>query len=131
MILGKFKNKVKQVFETQTSLLQKKAGVFRTDEVECAIDDDVVECKEMDGGQYTYPAPVVAPTDPWFIDPPLTEKQMDYMERETEIKKQETGKEDPDIHQKMYEIATKNWNTVQVDDEGWMSGTGYQGQFRG
>ncbi len=120
MIFKRIKKKVKQVFETQTSLLQKKANTFRVEDVKDDLEDD-----------YTgVPAPVVAPSDPWFIDPPLTEKQMDYMERETEIKKKESVKEDPDIHQKMYEIATKSWSTVQVSDEGWMSGTGYQGQFR-
>tara|TARA_B100000900_G_C20495736_1_gene681510 strand:- start:146 stop:511 length:366 start_codon:yes stop_codon:yes gene_type:complete len=121
MIFSRIKNKVKQVIETQTTLLQKKAGTFKIEDVKDDLGDD-----------YTgVPAPVIAPADPWFTDPPLTEKQMDYMERETETKKQESGKEDPDIHQKMYEIATENWSTVQVIDDGWMSGTGYQGQFKG
>ena len=74
------------------------------------------------------PAPVVPPSDTWFEDPPRTEKQVDYMERETEIKQENQGKEDPEIHQKMYEIATKNWTTVK-ETSGWQSGTGY-GQFR-
>jgi len=66
------------------------------------------------------------------------------MEMEFEMKKREdqqrkeTTKEPEDIHQKMYEIATKSWNTVaetQGGSEnfhegpgGWNSGTG-MGQF--
>lgn len=99
------------------------------EKVECAIDEDVLECSEMDTPPYTgVPAPVVPPSDSWFQDPPRTQKQEDYMEMETEIKKENQGKEDPDIHQKMYEIATKNWTTVK-ETTGWQSGTGY-GQFR-
>ena len=37
--------KPKQEVETQTTLLQKKAGTFN---VECAIDEEVVDCNEMD-----------------------------------------------------------------------------------
>lgn len=99
------------------------------DDIECAIDENVVDCEEMEKPYIGVPAPVIAPSDPWFSDPPMSQKQMDYMERETEIKKQEEGVEDPDIHQKMYEIATKNWTTVK-ETEGWQSGTGYN-QFRG
>ena len=99
------------------------------EKVECAIDEDVLECSEMDTPPYTgVPAPVVPPSDSWFQDPPRTQKQEDYMEMETEIKKENQGKEDPDIHQKMYEIATKNWTTVK-ETKGWQSGTGYS-QFR-
>jgi len=99
------------------------------EKVECAIDENVVECSEMDTPPYTgVPAPVVPPSDSWFQDPPRTQKQEDYMEIETEVKKENQGKEDPDIHQKMYEIATKNWTTVK-ETKGWQSGTGY-GQFR-
>ena len=86
------------------------------------------------------PAPVMPPSDPWFPDPPRTQKQLDYMEQETLIKQREATErlhaemrketvESEDIHQKMYEIASKNWTTVK-ETKGWQSGTGY-GQFRG
>ena len=91
------------------------------------------------------PAPAYLQEDPWFGPvPEYTEKQRDYMEMEFEMKKREdqqrkeTTKEPEDIHQKMYEIATKSWNTVaetQGGSEnfhegpgGWNSGTG-MGQF--
>jgi len=119
-MISTIKNLIKNLFIPKFEYQEK---------VECAIDEDVVECSEMDTPPYTgVPAPVVPPSDSWFQDPPRTQKQEDYMEIETEIKKENQGKEDPDIHQKMYEIATKNWTTVK-ETTGWQSGTGY-GQFR-
>ena len=118
------------------------------EKVECAIDEDVVKCSEMDTPPYTgVPAPAVLPSDSWFQDPPRTENQMDYMERETEVKKQEQENrqywtnESEDIHQEMYDLATKNGKTTtqlnpvggsetfQEGPGGWKSGTGYS-QFR-
>ena len=92
------------------------------------------------------PAPVVLSNDSWFGDVTYkSQKQEDYMEQETEMKlqeqkrREEAGEEPEDIHQKMYEIATKNWNTVaetQGGSEnfhegpgGWNSGNG-RGQFQ-
>ena len=144
-----FKRKVKQVFETQTTLLQKKAGTFNEEKIECAIDENIVDCGEMDSPPYIgVPAPAYLEEDSWFdITPPVyTEKQRDYMEQETIVKMQEEMQhteitcESENIHQQMYEIATKNWNTVgetqggsenfQEGPGGWSSGTGYQGQFK-
>ena len=52
-----------------------------------------------------------------------------------EKKRKESGAESDDIHQKMYEIATQNWNTVsesqggsenfQEGPGGWQSGNGW------
>ena len=118
-----------------------------SEEIECAIDEKVVECGEMDNPPFVgVPAPAYLEDDAWFGgSPELTEKQQDYMEQETEFKKQEEEKrseitcESHDIHVKMYEIATKNWTTVaetQGGSEnfkegpgGWNSGTG-MGQFK-
>ena len=109
-------------------------------EVECAIDQDVVECDEMDSPPYTgVPAPVVLTDDPWFGSPVISDENQDYMEKETEIKKQEEENrqywtnESEDIHQEMYDLATKNYSTItQLDpvggsetfQEGWQSGSG-------
>ena len=91
------------------------------------------------------PAPAYLPNDEWFGESVLTEKGMDVVQQEAEIKQQEEERkeeliaagiliEDEDIHQKMYEVATKNWNTVaetqggsenfQEGPGGWNSGTG-------
>ena len=97
-------------------------------DIECAIDEDVVECSEMDSPPYTgIPAPILTPVDDWFSGPYgcPTEKQQDYMVQEAEIKKQEAEnrqywtKESDNIHQEMYDLATKSGaTTVQLDPIG-------------
>ena len=97
-------------------------------DIECAIDDDVVECSEMDSPPYVgVPAPILTPVDDWFSGPYgcPTEKQQDYMVQEAEIKKQEAEnrqywtKESANIHQEMYDLATKSGaTTVQLDPIG-------------
>ena len=140
-------DKLKKIIETQTTILQKKAGSFKEEEIECAIDETVVECEEMDSPPYVgVPAPVVLSGDPWFGDPVLSNDSQDYMEKETQIKQQEEENrqywtnESENIHQEMYELATKSGKTTvqlnpvggsetfQEGPGGWMSGTGYQGQ---
>ena len=98
-------------------------------DIECAIDEQTVECAEMDEEPaYTgIPAPVLTPVDDWFSSPYgcPTEKQQDYMAHEAEIKKQEQEnrqywtKESANIHQEMYDLATKSGaTTVQLDPIG-------------
>ena len=114
--------RIKQLIETQTSLLRKKAGVFKEEDIECAIDEQLVDCKEIDREPYVgVPAPTLTPYDDWFSEPVTTSKQQDYMERETEIKKQEAAfaSEPENIHQLMYEIATESsTTTLQLDPIG-------------
>ena len=114
-------------------------------DIECAIDEDVVVCSEMDSPPYTgIPAPILTPVDDWFSGPYgcPTEKQQDYMVQEAEIKKQEAEnrqywtKESADIHQEMYDLATKSGKTTtqldpvggsetfQEGPGGWQSGVG-------
>ena len=116
------------------------------DDIECAIDENIVECKEMDKEPpYTgVPAPVVLSNDSWFGDVTYkSQKQEDYMERETEMKMQEqkrreeAGEEPENIHELMYELATKNQSTtLHIDPPGgsenfhegpggWNSGNGW------
>ena len=169
MIIKKLKeiiNSPKQEVETQTTILQKKAGTYK---VECAIDEEVVDCAELEAPihecgpshfshgyspygnippEYRYigvPAPVALSDDSWFG--PATyksQKQLDYMEKEIEMKRQEReynfSVEPDDIHQRMYEIATNNQNTTvhlnppggsenfHEGPGGWNSGNG-MGQF--
>jgi len=123
-------------------------------ELECAVDETTVPCEtlgevyyspEAQGTWWTgVPAPAYLKDDEWFGPAPeYTDNQKDYMERETEIKRQEFEKsfsiEPENIHQVMYEMATSNWNTVDETkqsmggsenfQEGWNSGTG-MGQYR-
>lgn len=91
-------------------------------------------------------APVFLMDDPWFGSAPKTEKVIQHEEKiaaENKIKEEQQrkfNKESENIHQMMYEIATKNWTTVaqsqggsenfQEGPNGWCSGNGYN-QFRG
>jgi len=96
------------------------------EKVECAIDEDIVECSEMDTPAYTgVPAPVYLENDEWFGTAVVSEKSQDYMIQETEIKQQESENrqywtnEPEDIHQVMYEMATKSGaTTLQLDPIG-------------
>ena len=80
----------------------------------------------MDAPPYTgVPAPVYLENDEWFGTAVVSEKSQDYMVQETEIKQQESEnrqywtKEPEDIHQVMYEMATKSGaTTVQLDPIG-------------
>jgi hypothetical protein len=61
------------------------------------------------------------------------------MKMQEEKRREEAGEEPENIHQLMYEMATKNWNTVaetlggsenfQEGPGGWNSGNG-MGQFQ-
>jgi len=125
--------------------------------VECAIDEEVVDCKEFEEDGLDYedqyytgvPAPDYLEIDPWFAPPVLSEKQMEYKEAydaavaDQQIADEVSGQEPSDIHQKMYEIATaSNGTAIQRDPiggsenfqggdngYGWMSGTGMN-QFK-
>ena len=105
--------KIKEIFETQTSLLRKKAGIFKEEDIECAIDENVVDCKEIDKEPYVgVPAPALTPHDDWFEDPPKSEMQIEFEAFKQEAHKFYGTKESENIHQQMYEIATKNSTTT-------------------
>ena len=105
------------------------------DDIECAIDENIVDCKTFDDEQEKayvgVPAPILNPVDEWFSSPygfavpAITQKQKDYMAQEAEIKKQEDEnrqywtKESSNIHQEMYNLATKSGaTTIQLDPIG-------------
>tara|TARA_Y100000356_G_scaffold91436_1_gene76951 strand:- start:179 stop:577 length:399 start_codon:yes stop_codon:yes gene_type:complete len=111
------------------TLLEPKRKITK-DQIQCAIDEQIVDCegeafKQDALNYYTgVPAPVYLEDDPWFGPAPArSQKQLDYIEQETFIKQQqaqEVGKREPDnIHQLMYEIATKSSaTTLQLDPVG-------------
>ena len=101
-------------------------------DIECAIDEQTIDCKHFDDDQdkayVGVPAPVLTPHDDWFEDAPKTEMQMEYEHinddphdgwwLRPEWQDQET-KESANIHQEMYEIATKSGaTTLQLDPIG-------------
>ena len=117
---------INTVKETIKSILGIEKKIDEKD-IECAIDEDVVECTEMEEEPFTgIPAPDYLPDDEWFGPAPeRTEKQKDYMAVEMEWKieeqkkREESRAEPDDIHQVMYEMATKSGaTTVQLDPIG-------------
>ena len=128
MIIKKLKETLGQVFHSPEATgtwgdditVNMDGGVGGSWKVECAIDEEVVDCREMDSPPYVgIPAPAYLEDDEWFGPAPVkTEKQMEYMEMETKIKKdreqreKEFSIEPDDIHQKMYDIATQGASTT-------------------
>jgi hypothetical protein len=102
----------------------------KPNDIECAIDEDKVDCEHLDDDQdkayVGVPAPILNPVDEWFSSSygcpsAVTEKQKDYMEQETVMKQQEQNSsiEPENIHQVMYEMATRSGaTTVQLDPIG-------------
>ena len=100
------------------------------EDIECAIDENIVDCEHFDDDQdkayVGVPAPVLTPHDDWFEDPPKTEMQMEYEHINDDFQdgwwllpEYQDTKESPNIHQEMYEIATKSGaTTVQLDPIG-------------
>ena len=91
-------------------------------------------------------APVVTPTDTWFSKPVKTEKVIAYekhvaqkIEEQKIIEAAQPKKEPQNIHQVMYERASKSFGSwqetlggsenFQSGPGGWNSGTG-MGQFK-
>lgn len=137
------KEEPKKEVETQTTILQKKAGTYTSPingKDESKFDEWIEE--EFEEKSYTgIPAPAYLEDDPWFPAPVLSEKQMTYKEAheqavaEQQILDESENKESADIHQKLYEAATKSWTTVtenlggsenfQEGPGGWNSGNGF------
>ena len=123
MIIKAIKETLGQMFYSPEA---SGSWVIEEEDIECAIDDQIVDCSKVDSTPYVgVPAPAYLEDDEWFGPAPVkTEKQMEYMEMETEMKKQEEEKrkeyngEPCNMHQLMYEMATSNWNTVQETQGG-------------
>ena len=98
------------------------------EEIECAIDENIVDCMEMEKKPYTgFPAPTYLEDDDWFGPAVISDSNKDYMEREYEatqrlhddIRRENATKEPENIHQVMYEMATKSAaTTLQLDPIG-------------
>ena len=146
MIIQKLKETI-GIFKREQATSVNWPDLIDEEDIECAIDENVVDCegeafKQDALNYYTgVPAPAYLEDDEWFGPAPIrSRKQIDYMEQEMEMKRQEREEnfsvEPSDIHQKMYEIATKNHNTTLDLDPpggsenfhtgpgGWNSGNG-------
>ena len=123
MIIKAIKETLGQMFYSPEAT---GSWVIEEEKIECAIDENTVDCSEMDSPPYVgIPAPAYLEDDEWFGPAPVrSEKQIDYMEMETQVKQQEEEKrreyngEPCNMHQLMYEMATSNWNTVKETQGG-------------
>ena len=103
--------------------------------LECAIDEDTVDCGHLDDDQEKayvgVPAPILNPIDEWFASPygcpsAITEKQKEYEHINDDFQdgwwllpEYQDTKESPNIHQEMYDLATKSGKTTtQLDPIG-------------
>ena len=116
------------MIETFTSALKGILGLNKKiseQEIECAIDENIVDCTEIEEDDYVgVPAPDMLIVDPWFGPAVISDLNKDYMEQETFAKQQEQetqsdSVESDNIHQEMYELATKSAaTTLQLDPIG-------------
>ena len=165
MIIKKLKETM-GIFKREQATSINWPDVIDEKDIECAIDETQIDCLDLEAplvecgpGHFTQgygwlgnadrapiaytgiPAPVYLQDDEWFGPAPVrSQKQIDYMEQEVKIKREEFEKnfsvESNDIHQRMYEIATQNHNvTLDYDYSGgsenfhsgpggWNSGNG-------
>ena len=98
--------------------------------LECAVDENAVDCDHLDDDQdkayVGVPAPILNPVDEWFSSPygcppAITQKQKEY--QEFDVFKEEAikyySKEPDNIHQVMYDMATKTKRTnLDIDPVG-------------
>ena len=107
-----------------------------TDEdIECAVDENVVDCKtfddEQDKAYVGVPAPILNPLDEWFSSSygcpsAITEKQKEHEHINNDFQdgwwlrpEYQDTKESLNIHQEMYDLATKSGKTTtQLDPIG-------------
>jgi len=133
---------IKQVIKSIKQIFIPRSE-FEEDDVDCLVDDKKFDCGTFKESSWTgVPAPAVLQEDSWFGSvPEHTEKQKEYLQQEAQErlhddlrKEHEKSKESENIHQEMYELASKSWNTVsetqggsenfQEGPGGWNSGTG-------
>ena len=134
--------KLKETIAAFTTIKVTKSPIVDEDTTnyEEWIEEEVREREAYIGA----PAPDYLPEDPWFPAPVFSEKQLTVKEAheqaiaDNQILADESNHavESSDIHQKMYEIATKgSATTLQLDPPGgsenfhegpggWTSGTG-------
>ena len=116
---------------TLTKTLKNILGITENKKVKLTIDDLEAPLFECGPGHLTQgygfigiPAPTVLTDDPWFGPAPISDSNKDYMEREYDVLKEDAHtiqeiKEQENIHQIMYEIATRcGKTTTQLDPVG-------------
>ena len=116
-----------------TKTLKNIFGFTKQKEVKCAIDDLEAPLFECGPGHLTQgygfvgiPAPKVLKNDPWFGEPVKSEKQLEYEHINDDphdgwwLRPEWQDPKEPDnIHEVMYDMATKSGKTTtQLDPIG-------------
>ena len=118
MIIKKIKETLGQVFHSPEA-----SGTWTTDDIECAIDDNIVDCEKLESPYVGVPAPEGNVYDEWFADRNgnVFVEDIEFAGNYEgplyapytavdEFRKASIG--DDGMHQKMYDIATKGGNTT-------------------
>ena len=153
-MIRKFKELINKVMPKGDDIVvNMDGGVGGSWKVECAIDEETVPCDTLEDvfyspeaqGSWTgIPAPPYLEYDPWFAPPVYSEKQItvkeayDHAVADNQILEESGTSEPSDIHERIYQIATASWNTVDETKEsmggsenfqegpgGWNSGNGW------
>ena len=128
--------KIKQIFETQTTLLMKKAGTFKEEDLECFIDEDLIDCADLDeleaplfecgSGHLTQgygfyvgvSSPEYLEDDAWFGSAILSDSQIflkeafEHAVSDGQLLPEDNTVEPKDIHEVIYNIATHSQKTT-------------------
>ena len=126
-------------------LIKKLFNKISNEDIECAIDEQIIDCESLEAppfecgpghftqgyGFFGYPEDYFTEweTDDWFdITPPKTEMEMEYEHINNDPHdgwglrpewQDDKSKEPDNIHQLMYDIATKSGSTtLQLDPIG-------------
>jgi hypothetical protein len=99
------------------SLIKNVVGISTT-KIECSIDEETVDCKTFTQPYVGVPAPSILKNDAWFGEPIMSEQQKEIADDISVNMDGGVGgswkvnNEPENIHQVMYEISTKNSNTL-------------------
>jgi hypothetical protein len=117
-MINKIKKTLSQVLFSDDST---KLPFWDDTDIECAIDEEVVDCSEMGSPPYVgIPAPAYLEDDPWFPNPFMKDKEIKFAGNyqgplyapytAVDEFKKSTG--DDGMHQKMYEMSTRSGKTT-------------------
>ena len=100
------------------SLIKNVVGISTT-KIECSIDEETVDCKTFTQPYVGVPAPTVLKNDIWFGEPTMSEQQKEFASDNIIVNMDggvggswKVDNEPENIHEVMYELSTKNGNTL-------------------
>tara|TARA_X000000950_G_scaffold269628_1_gene348494 strand:+ start:151 stop:567 length:417 start_codon:yes stop_codon:yes gene_type:complete len=117
-MINKIKKTLSQALFSEDST---KLPFWDDEDIECAIDEEVVDCSEIDSPPYVgVPAPNYLPHDDWFPNPFMKDKEIEFAGNyegplyapytAVDAFKKSIG--DDGMHQKMYDMSTRSGKTT-------------------